>query len=357
MPDRAGQIIKALSFQIWLAMVHPEISIVVSCYDKRDTIGHCVASLLKQDMDRFEVIVVDDGSTDGSLGTLEVFESHDVLTVVSQKHKGISATRNRGFAASRGSILLFIDGDCVLEKGSLMELARSFGEEAIGCVGGELRATNSSSLMAKAVEHMQNEVERKWPFGAVVAYRRSVLERVGLFDERMVAGEDAELYLRTMKLGFRSEINRKIIARTKNPDNPISFLHQRVKWGGGFRQLTERHPETFTRKIKVCFFWIAAMLLSPSLALVDARLMWAFPMLVIYNLIRFTPGTIAIYRRTGDAKHCVIIPLLRFLNALAYVLGWSRWRFLELTRRTKRLEPFIRTSAPRKFSFSADLPT
>jgi len=357
MPDRAGQIIKALSFQIWLAMVHPEISIVVSCYNKKDTIGYCVASLLEQEMDSFEVIVVDDGSTDGSLRALEALRSHDALKIIRQNHRGISATKNRGFAASCGSILLFIDGDCVLEKGSLIELAKSFGEEAIGCVGGELRATNSSSLIAKAVEHMQNEVERKWPFGANVAYRRSVLERVGPFDERMVAGEDAELYLRTMKLGFRSKINRKVIARTKNPDNPASFFRQRLKWGRGFCQLTERHPETFTGKIRICFFWIATMLLSPSLTLVDIRLVWAIPALVIYNLIRFTPGTIAIYKRTGDAKRCMIIPVLRLLNALAYVFGWSHWRLLELMYRAKRLEPFTPTSAPQKFSFSVDLPT
>jgi|GEM_PF-1388880 len=357
MPDRARQIIKALSFQIWLAMVHPEISIVVSCYDKRDTIGHCVASLLKQDMNSFEVIVVDDGSTDGSLRTLEALRSHDALKIISQKHKGISATKNRGFAVSRGSILLFIDGDCVLEKGSLMELVRSFGEEAIGCIGGELRAMNPSSLIAKAVEHMQNEVERKWPFGANVAYRRTVLERAGPFDERMVAGEDAELYLRTMKLGYKSKINRKVIAWTKNPDSPISFFRQRVKWGRGFCQLTERHPETFTRKIKACFFWIVAMLLSPSLVLADVRLIWALPILMIYNLIRFTPGTIAIHRRTGDTKHCMIIPLLRFLNAMAYVLGWSHWRLLELIHRAKRLEPFTSMPAPHKLSISLDLPT
>jgi len=346
-----------LSSKIWQEMPQPKISIVISCYNKSDTIGDCVKSVLRQKVESFEVIVVDDGSTDGSLRIVETLGSHGALRILNQEHTGISATKNRGVEASIADILLFIDGDCVLEDGSLTELARSFAEEPVDCVGGEVRATNSFNLIAKAVEYMQNEVERKWPFGANVAYTRSALETVGLFDERMKTGEDAELYVRAMKLGFKSVINRRIIARTKNPDTLAGFLRQRIKWGRGFCQLTEKHPETFTMKIKACFFWIVAMLLSPLLALVDIRLVWAPPILVIYNLIRFMPGTIAIYRGTGDAKHCVTILFLRFFNALAYVLGWSHWRFLELVHKVRRLEPFLLATASRKLSFFIDLPT
>ena len=338
-------------------MPQPKISIVISCYNKSGTIGDCVKSILRQEAESSEVIVVDDGSTDGSQRIVETLGSHGALRILNQKHAGISATKNRGVEASIGDILLFIDGDCVLENGSLTELARSFTEEPVDCVGGEVRAANSFNLIARAVEYMQNEVQRKWPFGANVAYTRSALETAGLFDERMKAGEDAELYVRAMKLGFKSVINRRIIARTKNPDTLAGFLRQRIKWGRGFCQLTEKHPETFTMKIKACFFWMAAMLLSPLLALADIRLAWAFPILVIYNLIRFMLGTVAIYRRTGDAKHCATILFLRFFNALAYVLGWSHWRFLELVHKASRLEPFLPVAPTRKLSLLMDLPT
>lgn len=354
--DRFREIIKALSYSIWLKMPQPKVSVIVSCYNKVDTIGDCVESILRQDLDEFEAIVVDDGSTDGSLRILEALEARSSLRILRGEHKGISATKNKGFAASKGDVLLFIDGDCILEHGSLAELARCF-DEAFDCVGGELRAINSSNLIAKTVELMQNEVERKWPFGANVAYTRRTLEKTGLFDERMAAGEDAELYLRAMKLGSKSMINRKVIARTKNPDSVADFFSQRLKWGKGFCQLTERHPETFTKKIKVCFIWMVAMLLSPLLILLDTRLALAFPALVVYNLMRFTPGTVTIYKRTGDAKHCAIIPVLRFLNALAYLYGWSCWRLLELLGRAKSLDPFVPPSDPDKLSFSTDLPT
>ena len=301
-------------------------------------------------MDQIETIVVDDGSTDSSPQILEALRASNSLTILNEKHSGISSTKNKGFSVSKGEIVLFIDGDCILEDGSLVELAKSFGQNAVDCVGGEVRATNAFCLVAKAVEIMQNEVERKWPFGANVAYSRKALEEAGLFDEKMTAGEDAELYLRVTKLGFRSIINRRIVARTQNPCNLISFFRQRLNWGRGFRQLTERHPETFTRKIRLCFFWIGAMLLSPLLALVDMRLVWAFPALLVYNLVRFTPGVLPLYRRTGDPLHCSFVPLLRLINALAYLLGWSHWCLLEFASRTERLKPFIGSSTVSSFT-------
>jgi hypothetical protein len=83
------------------------------------------------------------------------------------------------------------------------------------------------------------------------------------------------------------------------------------------------------------------MLFSPLLALIDVRLGWMFPVLVMWNLLRFSPGAITLYRKTRDVKHCAIVPFLRFINALAYLLGWSHWLFLEFTGKVTRLDPFI----------------
>jgi len=326
-------------------MAPPMISVVVSCYNKSQTISGCVTSVLRQNTGQIEAIVVDDGSTDGSTQILSSLKTSDLLTVLNEEHSGISSAKNKGFAASNGEIALFIDGDCILEDKSLSELTRSFEQNAIDCVGGEVRAANTSSIVARTIELMQNEVERKWPFGANVAYSRKALQKAGLFDEKMTAGEDAELYLRVTKLGFKSMINRRITARTRNPDDLGSFFRQRLNWGRGFRQLTERHPETFTRKIKLCFLWMSAMLVSPLLTLVNIRLAWVFPILAVYNMMRFVPGTIAIYKKTKDVGCCSTIPFLRFINALAYLLGWSHWRLLESIGRRSRLDPFISSSS------------
>ncbi len=333
--------LKSVVIQDSLAMPPPIISVVASCYNKSKTISDCVTSILHQNTGQIETIVVDDDSTDGSTEILSSLKTSDALTILKEEHSGISSTKNKGFAASNGEIVLFIDGDCILEDGSLIELAKSFEGTKIGCVGGEVRATNTESQIAQAVELMQNELDRKWPFGANVAYSKKTLEEAGLFDERMTAGEDADLYLRVMKFGFKSVINKKIIARTKNPDNVVDFFRQRLNWGRGFRQLTERHPETSTRKIRICLLWMSIMLFSPLLALIDVRLGWMFPVLVMWNLLRFSPGAITLYRRTRDVKHCAIVPFLRFINALAYLLGWSHWLFLEFTGKVTRLDPFI----------------
>lgn len=352
---RSAQTIKALSFEISIKMSSPKISIVVSCYNKGRTIEDCVTSILRQDLDGMEIIAVDDGSKDDSLHILERLGVHGALNIIREKHRGISATKNRGFVASKADIVLFLDGDCILEKGSLQELTKSFEGHMVDCVGGEVRAANSSNIIAHAVELMQNEVDRKWPFGANVAYSRKALDKAGVFDEQMRFGEDAELYLRVIKLGFRSIMNQRVVARTRNPDNLVSFFRQRLKWGRGFRQLTERHPETFTRRIKLCFFWISVMLLSPLMAVFDLRLIWAPILLLSYNIARFAPGAIALHRRTSDLKHCALVPFLRFTNALAYFVGYIHWCILERTGRARRLKPFS-SCVTSGFSSSRDLP-
>ena len=317
-------------------------SVVVSCYNKKDTIARCLESLLAQKNKPDEITVVDDGSTDGSQDILRRYSSF--VRVILSSHRGISATKNRGYTESSGDVILFVDGDCVLENNYLVELSRLLSAGDVDCIGGELRALNRG-LIARSVEFMQNEVQRKWPFGANVAYTRRALKASGSFSVEMTAGEDAELYLRILKLGFKSRMVPSILARTVNPSNLLRFIVQRFVWGTGFRQLTEKHPETFTRKIRECFASMGSMLVIFAISPLDARLLALSAMMLLYNFIRFVPGTLPIYRRTKDMRACAFIPTLRFLNALCYLFGWSYWTILELLGKKMRMKPFEATSA------------
>ena len=312
-------------------------SVVVSCYNKKDTIARCLESLLAQKNKPDEITVVDDGSTDGSQDILRRYSSF--VRVILSSHRGISATKNRGYTESSGDVILFVDGDCVLENNYLVELSRLLSAGDVDCIGGELRALNRG-LIARSVEFMQNEVQRKWPFGANVAYTRRALKASGSFSVEMTAGEDAELYLRILKLGFKSRMVPSILARTVNPSNLLRFIVQRFVWGTGFRQLTEKHPETFTRRIRECFVSMASMFGVSFLSLLDARLLIAPAVMLSYNVVRFMPGTFPIYRKTNDTSACILIPILRFLNALSYLLGWSYWIILEALGQKVRMKPF-----------------
>ena len=311
-------------------MTKPDVSVVISCYNKGETIAQSIRSVLLQEGVHFELIVVDDGSTDGSSNILDAFLRDERVKIIRKDHSGISATKNIGTANARSDIVYFVDGDCVLDQNSLPRLLSSFTSPRIGCVGGAVRAINKSNSIANAIELMQNEVERKWPFGANVAYKKDVLARTGGFDESAEAGEDVDLFLRTRKMGFDFAYNPAIVARTVNPESFSSFLNQRYHWGIGFAQLAERHKEVLTTRIRVCFALTVLTLFSPILALLDTRMILLFPCFLALCVGRFLPSTFRTAKRASDRRGIVLLPILRFLNGVAYLAGWFRWKVCEL---------------------------
>jgi cellulose synthase/poly-beta-1,6-N-acetylglucosamine synthase-like glycosyltransferase len=303
-------------------MQEPYISVVVTCYNKRDIIGECIRSVLNQNYENYELIVIDDGSTDGSMEAIKKFDSARIK-VMRIEHQGISAAKNTGIRHARGSIVLFLDGDCVLDGKGLRELSKSFSNPEIGCVGGALLAINGQNPIAKMVELMQNGVERKWPFGANVAYRRDVLEKIGGFDERMEAGEDADLFIRATKAGFGYFFNPNLTAKTFNPSSLPAFFRQRLRWGTGFVYLFKKHSNVLTLKVKRCFTLTAALIFSPLLLLVDWRLIWFFILMFAVNFLRFIPLTIRLYRKADEKTLFLflMVPILKIANTIAYLLS------------------------------------
>jgi len=311
-------------------MKKPDVSVVISSYNKRETIGQSIRSVLLQEGVLFELIVVDDGSTDGSSNILDAFLRDERVKIIRKGHSGISATKNIGTANARSDIVYFVDGDCVLDQNSLAMLLSSFTIPRIGCVGGAVRAVNKSNSMANAIELMQNEVERKWPFGANVAYRKEVLNRTGGFDESAEGGEDVDLFLRTTKMGFGFVYNPAIVVRTVNPESFSSFLNQRYRWGKGFVQLAGRHKEVLTARIRLCFALTLLTLFSPVLALLDIRMILLFPSFLALCVGRFLPSAFRIARRASDRRGIILLPVLRFLNGVAYLASWFRWKVFGL---------------------------
>jgi len=114
----------------------PTISVVIPLFNKRDWVGEAVASALVQDCGPLEVIVVDDGSTDGGAASLTGFD--DRVRVFQQPNAGVSAARNRGIKEARGDWVAFLDADDRFVQGhlrKLVELSQMHPEAAILCSG------------------------------------------------------------------------------------------------------------------------------------------------------------------------------------------------------------------------------
>lgn len=105
-----------------------KLSIIIPAYNAEAYLPQCLDSILAQERQDCEVIVVDDGSTDGTAALLERYPD---VKVVHQENRGMSTARNRGLDEAQGEYILFVDSDDLLTDGSLTTLVAEFGDEDI----------------------------------------------------------------------------------------------------------------------------------------------------------------------------------------------------------------------------------
>ena len=177
------------------------ISVVIPAYNESDNIQTCIDSLKAQSLPQknYEIIVVDNNSTDN---TLELIKKLGVIYTVEYK-KGPAPAKNAGITLSKGNIIAFIDGDCIATKDWLKNVVSGFEKSDIGCVAGGITARDDNNLSSlerflikkghlSQAQHIENSF---LPFAATAnaAYRKEVFDKVGLFDAKLLIGEDADL--------------------------------------------------------------------------------------------------------------------------------------------------------------------
>jgi glycosyltransferase involved in cell wall biosynthesis len=178
----------------------PAVSIVIPCYNAQATIAETIDSALAQDVD-CQVIVVDDGSTDGSAAVLQSYG--DRIETLSGPNRGVSAARNSGIDAARGDWIQFLDSDDLLAPGTLalrLAAAQPAGADMVICdwrdftqsgsdrAFGEVRSVDRAALEQDPEVAMATHV---WAPPAAVLYRRALAEKVGGFRQDLPVIQDA----------------------------------------------------------------------------------------------------------------------------------------------------------------------
>jgi len=194
-----------------------KVSIVVPVMNCEKTISKTLDSLLAQNYENFEIIVVDDSSTDKTREIVKKFisKSKKIKLIENRKNLGPAATRNRGIRESRGEIIFFTDADCSVPQNWIERLLEEYNDKTIAGVGGYLKP-KENNWIAK-IELFQNKFllgiknkkivgKSKVPMGYTnnVSYRKEVLDKVGGFDESFPfpAGEDVDLKRRVCNRGY-----------------------------------------------------------------------------------------------------------------------------------------------------------
>lgn len=195
----------------------PEISVVIPVYNRRDAVGDAVRSALAQTLPPLEVLVIDDGSTDGSADAAAGLG--EPVRVLRTPNRGPSAARNTGITASRGQLIGFLDSDDVWRPQCLERLAETlqaeradmvFGDAAIEICGEAevpsfLRQRMAFAVLGSRAGRVPDcfamlLLENFIPTSTVMV-RREALVRAGMFDESLRSVEDRDLWLRVARNG------------------------------------------------------------------------------------------------------------------------------------------------------------
>ena len=234
----------------WGPPVTEPASVIVPAFDESAGIEATVRSLVASDHP-VEIIVVDDGSSDGTADIVEALGLPGVM-VIRQANAGKPAALNTGLAASSHPLVVMLDGDTVFESDAVRMLLQPFADPAVGAVSGNAKGANRAGLLGRW-QHIEYVVgfnldRRLFDLaecmptvpGAIGAFRRQALNRVGGVSDLTLA-EDTDLTMALCRDGWRVVYEERAKAWTEAPASLGALWRQRYRWCYGTLQAMWKH--------------------------------------------------------------------------------------------------------------------
>ncbi|MEM3030323.1 MAG: glycosyltransferase [Candidatus Micrarchaeia archaeon] len=216
------------------------ISVVIPAFNEKENIGACIRSLRKQTLSPIEIIVVDGGSTDG---TVAAARSGGARVIVEKKRRGAGAARNAGASLARGSILAFTDADSLPDSDWLERITSCFRDPSVVCVGGPLSPTDGGlpdrffyALFSDWFPRLASLAGFYSFHGSNLAVRKKAFERAGGFSETLLAIEDNELANRMKGFGRVVFDSRLTVAASPRRFRRFGYFREALRyWSAGIR--------------------------------------------------------------------------------------------------------------------------
>ena len=321
----------------------PFVSIIVPAYNEELVVENTINSLLASDYANYEIIVVDDGSTDDTSKVVsERFGENPRVQLLTVSNAGKAAALNSGLRLASGEVIVALDADTIFAPETVGALARRFAEKNVGAVAGNAKVGNRINLVTRwqALEYITSQNMDRRAFasldcitvvpGAVGAWRKDLLLAVGGFESDTLA-EDQDLTLRIRRLGYKISYEETAIAWTEAPHNLSSLAKQRFRWSYGTLQCMWKHRDAlfrprygalgFVAMPNVWIFQILFPLISPVMDL----------------MLLYTLGVIAFdYWQQPVGYTSTNLQQVLFYYALFLAIDWAAGCFAFLLERRER---------------------
>jgi cellulose synthase/poly-beta-1,6-N-acetylglucosamine synthase-like glycosyltransferase/peptidoglycan/xylan/chitin deacetylase (PgdA/CDA1 family) len=261
--------------QIENTLEHPFVSIIVPAYNEEVNAVSSIQNLLKCNYPAFEIIFIDDGSTDNTYQKVkETFLNNPLVRVLTKENGGKATALQFGIEETTADYVVCIDADTKLASDAVSKLMRNFlnplnkNSHKIGAVAGSVIVGNEVNILTKwqSIEYItsQNFDRKGFAYvnaitvipGAIGAFKKAALIEAGGFTSDTLA-EDCDITLRIMKAGYIVANESKAYAFTEVPENLRQFLKQRVRWSFGVMQAFWKHKDMLFNNSRKSLGWVA----------------------------------------------------------------------------------------------------
>jgi len=261
-------------FLVWFSYLHarelahdeipedyPFLSIIVPAYNEAEVIASSLSSLLELKYPYYEIVAVDDGSTDGTYERMKQFEGNHYgvnVSVFRKENSGKADTLNYGIRRSKAQIVVCMDSDSRLTPESLRYAVYHFRDPHVGAVAGNVKVINRHNIWTKlqALEYIEGlnivrNAQAYWRTvntvpGPMGIFRREAIESVGYYDSDTFA-EDFDMTVKILAAGWKIDYEPLAVAFTEAPEGLLDIIKQRYRWTRGVLQALRKQRHLLTR--------------------------------------------------------------------------------------------------------------
>ena len=338
------------------ALTHfPLVSVIVPCFNEEEVIQKAVQSVLNLNYPNFEVIIVDDGSTDLTLTLANTLLVEKRVRVIYQRNQGKAEALNRGIEEALGEFVLCVDADSLIDSDVILNGLPYFEDDPLlGAVAGSVKVGNEKNILTRFQEleyivglNFHKSAQSFLSMvtivpGPIGLFRKKAIQAIGGYHSNTFA-EDCDLTIRLLLAGYRTVYCPLMTAITEAPEDFESLMKQRYRWSRGTLQAIKVNavwlfqPWKSSRNFLLLFYMLVETMFIPSInflfiiffiqnAATSSNGLILGPYFIQLTLLDVILVAYSVFQERSSAG----LIFLAFINRLTYGLSMEVLRFFSL---------------------------